>query len=267
MSTKQEPDGVIVFSKKQFNVRLRFPLSLLFKQFLHFTKIPHAFLHPNIVRILMGCSMLNMLYHLDISLLEVLFIYTIKMSKKEIFSLSADISSLQLVIGLLDSTKGAKKGYVVVSGPCDGPYEHPDHPFELRRSLGIPGRANCHTLTLSFIIIGLLLTYIIWCTAKKRRRGRSVKWVDKTSFDRLNKLFVIFTRERNHKTLLTEENLLKLVWDPKSYVVLFSLPHFASRVLVPGEYYVVKDLPFYEKARAIVTKKMVDRLAQREKKR
>ncbi|RVW69615.1 hypothetical protein CK203_062631 [Vitis vinifera] len=144
-----EPDGVIVFSKKQFNVRLRFPLSLLFKQFLHFTKIPHAFLHPNIVRILMGCSMLNMLYHLDISLLEVLFIYTIKMSKKEIFSLSADISSLQLVIGLLDSTKGAKKGYVVVSGPCDGPYEHPDHPFELRRSLGIPAPGGSSPTTSS----------------------------------------------------------------------------------------------------------------------
>ncbi|RVW88663.1 hypothetical protein CK203_043755 [Vitis vinifera] len=47
---------------------------------------------------------------------EILFIYTIKISGKEIFSLSAHISSLQLVIGLPDSTKGPTKGHVIVSG-------------------------------------------------------------------------------------------------------------------------------------------------------
>lgn len=36
-------------------------------------------------------------------------------------------------------------------------------------------------------------------------------WVDKTSFDQLNKLFVISAREQNHETLLIEQNLLKLV--------------------------------------------------------
>ncbi|KAL6328127.1 hypothetical protein AAG906_034270 [Vitis piasezkii] len=54
-----EPDGVTVFSKEQFNVRLHFLLSSLFKQFLHFTKIPPAFLHLNVVRILIGCSILH----------------------------------------------------------------------------------------------------------------------------------------------------------------------------------------------------------------
>ncbi|KAL6330385.1 hypothetical protein AAG906_040314 [Vitis piasezkii] len=101
-----------------FNFRLQFPFLSLFKQFLHFTKIPPVFLHPNIVRVLMGCSILSMLYHLDLSLLEVLFIYTIKMSGKEIFSLSAHIPFLQLVTRLPDSTKRATKGCVVVSGPC-----------------------------------------------------------------------------------------------------------------------------------------------------
>ena len=81
MSIEQEPDA-IVFSKEHFNAGLQFSLSSLFKQFLHFTKILSAFLHPNVVRVLMGCSMLSMLYHLDLSLLEVLFIYTIKMSGK-----------------------------------------------------------------------------------------------------------------------------------------------------------------------------------------
>ncbi|RVW23366.1 hypothetical protein CK203_100795 [Vitis vinifera] len=110
VSTEQEPLDDIVLSKEQFNVGLCFLLPSLFKQFLYFTKIPPTFLHPNVVRILMGYSILNMLYHLDLSLLEVLFIYTIKMSGKEIFSLFAHIPSLQLVTGLLDSTKGATKG-------------------------------------------------------------------------------------------------------------------------------------------------------------
>ncbi|WKA03054.1 hypothetical protein VitviT2T_021189 [Vitis vinifera] len=81
------------FSKEQFNVGLRFPLPSLLKQFFHFTKIPPAFLHPNVVRVLMGCSVLDMLYHLDLSLLEIVFVYTIKMSQKERFNLSAHISS------------------------------------------------------------------------------------------------------------------------------------------------------------------------------
>ena len=70
----------------------------------------------------MGCSVLNMLYHLDIFLLEVLFIYTIKMSGKDIFNLSAHIPSLQLVIELPDSTKRATKGHVVVLSPWAGSY-------------------------------------------------------------------------------------------------------------------------------------------------
>ncbi|KAL6340006.1 hypothetical protein AAG906_038841 [Vitis piasezkii] len=42
-----------------------------------------------------------------------------------------------LVTKLLNSTKGAAKGYYVVWGPWAGPYEHLDHPFEPHCSLGI----------------------------------------------------------------------------------------------------------------------------------
>ena len=80
VSIKEESFNAIIFTKEQFNAKLHFPLPSLFKQFIHFTKIPSAFLHSNVVRILMGFSLLNMLYHLNLSLLEVLFVYTIKMS-------------------------------------------------------------------------------------------------------------------------------------------------------------------------------------------
>ena len=106
---EKELFNTTVFSKEQFNVGLRFSLPSLFKEFLRFTNILLAFLHLNAVRVLMGCSILNMLYHLDLSSLGVLFIYTIKMSTKKIFSLSAHIPSLQLVTGLPNSNKGAKK--------------------------------------------------------------------------------------------------------------------------------------------------------------
>lgn len=117
MPTEKELFNATVFRKEQFNTRLRFPLPSLFRQFLHFTKIPPSFLHPNAVRVLMGCTILGMLFHLHLSILEVLFIYTMKTSGKRMFNLFAHIPSLQLVTGLSDSNKGAIKGCVVVSGP------------------------------------------------------------------------------------------------------------------------------------------------------
>ena len=77
---RRNPLMPLFFSKEQFYAKLRFSFPFIFKQFLHFTKIPPIFLHLNAVKILMGCSILNMLYHLDLSLLEVLLVYTVKMS-------------------------------------------------------------------------------------------------------------------------------------------------------------------------------------------
>ena len=82
VSIEKAEDNAITFTKEQFNAGLRFPLPSLFKEFLHFTQIPPAYIHPNIVRVLMGCSILSMLFNLDLSLLEVLFVYSLKKGKK-----------------------------------------------------------------------------------------------------------------------------------------------------------------------------------------
>ena len=66
VSTEKGEDHTICFSKEQFNAGLRFPLPSLFKEFLHFTQIPPAYIHPNMVRVLMGCSILSMLFNLDL---------------------------------------------------------------------------------------------------------------------------------------------------------------------------------------------------------
>lgn len=90
--------------------------------------------------------------------------------------------------------------------------------------------------------------------------------MDKTSFDWLNKLFVISVGEQDHETLLTNQNLLSLVRDSQSYTVP-SLPRFAPKLLVPNEHYVVKDLLFYEEARTADVKARQDRFAKNERKR
>ena len=82
VSTEKAEGRAITFSKEQFNAGLRFPLPALFKEFLHFSQIPPAFIHPNIVQVLMGCSIINMLFNLDLTLLEFLFVYSLKKRKK-----------------------------------------------------------------------------------------------------------------------------------------------------------------------------------------
>ena len=141
ISTEKSADNAIYFSKEQFNAGLRFPLPSLFKEFLHFIQISSAYIHPNIVRVLMGCSILSMLFNLDLSLLEVLFIYSIKKEKTNLFNLAAYMSSLQLVTHFPNSTKRGAKGHVLVKGVWVGLSKHPERAFSPNRSLALPGRA------------------------------------------------------------------------------------------------------------------------------
>ncbi|RVW82801.1 hypothetical protein CK203_051162 [Vitis vinifera] len=217
VSTEMGEDHAICFSKEQFNVGLRFPLPSLFKDFLHFTQIPPTYIHPNMIRVLMGCSVLSLLFNLDLSLLEVLFIYSIKKVKSDIFSFVACLPSLQLVTSLSDSTKGAAKGHVLVKGLWAGLGTHPDRPFALNRSLKVPGQD---------------------------KRGKLVEWVEKASFDRLNRLYEIAAVERSCDVLLSAQNLRLVTREPQPYV-LNILPRRLPKEVVSGEHFVLPDLPFY----------------------
>ena len=105
-STDGLPQNMVYFTKEQFAEGLWLPIPSLVKQFFNFSKISPIFIHPNVILILMECSILDALYQLDLSLLEVLFVYTNKMSPKERFILSTHISSLQFTIGLPNCSKG-----------------------------------------------------------------------------------------------------------------------------------------------------------------
>ncbi|RVW87980.1 hypothetical protein CK203_033903 [Vitis vinifera] len=201
VSTEKAEGRAITFSKEQFNAGLRFPLLALFKEFLYFSKIPPAFIHPNIVRVLMGCSIINMLFNLDLTLLEVLFVYSLKKGKNDIFSMSAHLPSLQLVTELPDSTKGGAKGHVVVRGAWAGFLEHPGRPFSPNYSMELPD-----------------------------------------------------AKERHYATLLTARNLMAIVRESQEYVVNI-LPRKLPKEVVPGEHYVLKDLPIYQEVKEVDAEK------------
>ena len=69
-----EHNGVF-FTREHLAVRLRFPVLIIVKQFLHFTRAPPTLIHPNVICILIGSCVLNHLYQLDLSLVEIFIIY------------------------------------------------------------------------------------------------------------------------------------------------------------------------------------------------
>ena len=131
-STVGQADNVVFFTREQFVVELRFPVSSLVKQFLHVTRAPPMLVHPNVFWILMGYSVLNFLYQLDISLVEICFVYALKLEIGGRLSMSTHSPRLQFVIGLPNSPKAEAKGVVLVRGPW----------YETPCSLGLPFDVN-----------------------------------------------------------------------------------------------------------------------------
>ena len=87
--TLDEEDSVVYFNREQLAAGLRFPISSLVKQFLHFFGAPPTLIHLNVIRILTRYSVLNLFYQLIISLVEVCFIYTLKLGHEGRLSMSA----------------------------------------------------------------------------------------------------------------------------------------------------------------------------------
>ena len=102
--------------------------------------------------------------------------------------------------------------------------------------------------------------------AGKDRRGKLVEWVEKASFDRLNRLFEIAADERSCETLLSAQNLCSVTQEPQPYV-LNILPRRLPKKVVAGEHFVLKDLPFYTEARKADAQARKALLNEREKKR
>ncbi|RVX07004.1 hypothetical protein CK203_030448 [Vitis vinifera] len=103
VSTEKSADNAIFFTKEQFNAGLRFPLPSLFKEFLHFTQIPPAYILPT-------WSGTDGVQHSEHAVQPGPFIV------------------------------GGAKGHVLVRGVWAGLMEHPERPFSPNRSLVLPVR-------------------------------------------------------------------------------------------------------------------------------
>ncbi|RVW84734.1 hypothetical protein CK203_046663 [Vitis vinifera] len=214
--SEKAEEKTIIFSKEQFNAGFGSLCRRCSRSSSISPKIPPVFIHPNIVRVLMGCSIINMLYNLDLTLLEVFFVYSLKKVKNDIFSMSAHLPSLQLVTELPDSTKGGATGHVVVR-------VHGRGFWSIRRGLSLQ--------TTPWGSGSGIEGTTLW-TGWKRR-----------PLTCLSKLFEIDAKERQYKTLLTARNLTAVVREPQEYVINI-LPRKMPKEVVPGEHYIVKDLRF-----------------------
>ena len=93
-----------------------------------------------------------------------------------------------------------------------------------------------------------------------------MEWVEKASFDRLNRLFEIAAAERSCETLLSAQNLRSITQEPQPYV-LNILPRRLPKEVVAGEHFVLQDLPFYAAVRKADARSRKARLNKREVKR
>ena len=111
-----EHNGVF-FTQEHLAAGLRLPVPALVKQILHFTRAPPALIHPNVICILIGCCVLNHLYQLDLSLVEMCIIYFMRIGQGGRMSISVLNPRLQVVNGLPDSPKTEAKGVLLMRGP------------------------------------------------------------------------------------------------------------------------------------------------------
>ena len=128
-----EHNGVF-FTREHLAAGLSFPVPALVKQFLQFTRAPLALIHPNVIRILIGCCVLNHLYQLDLSLVELCIIYFLRIGQGDRMSISVLNPRLQVVNGLLDSPETEAKGVLLVRGPWDESTGSPGLPFNINQS-------------------------------------------------------------------------------------------------------------------------------------
>ena len=82
-----EHNGVF-FTWEHLVAGLRFPLPAIVKHVLHFTRAPSALVQPNVIRILIGCCVLNHMYQLDLLLVELCIIYFMRIGQRGRMSMS-----------------------------------------------------------------------------------------------------------------------------------------------------------------------------------
>ena len=68
-----------------------------------------------------------------------------------------------------------------------------------------------------------------------------MKWVEKSSIEKIRRLLEIFERERHYQVLLTQENISVVRHNPAPYTLLV-IPRPLPSNVVEGEHFVLVDV-------------------------
>ena len=162
-STLGGEHNAVFFTREQLAVRLLFLVPALVKQFFHFTRALSALIHPNIIRILTECSVMNFLYQLNLSLVEICFAYSLIVRRRGRMSMSILDSRLQFVNGLPDSPKTPGS---------------PGLSFDINRSQSFPGVWTREWAEFRYVDIHICLYVRLivdyWCREKLERQAGTV---------------------------------------------------------------------------------------------
>ena len=108
--------NTIYWPKIHIGEGLQFRIPTRVHQFVHYTRIHPVHFHVNIIRILLGVSVLNITYGLKLGLEEILYAYTFRRHKLERFYLVVDAKALHLVTNLPNTSKNKPQGNVLLRG-------------------------------------------------------------------------------------------------------------------------------------------------------
>ena len=187
---------------------------------------------------------------MDISLVEICFIYTLKIEIEGHLFMSTHSPRVQFVTGLWDSPKIEAKGIVLVKGQWYETPASPGLPFDLNQSLSFPGLFKlgractplgrlCFDIRLIFeIFVCFDMPFLSELFVDRHRRGWLVSWVEKASLERIRRLLEIIEGERNHELLLYVKNLWELGANPFPYIVPV-IPRSLPVELIRGEHFVL----------------------------
>ena len=98
------------------NEGLRFPFPPLIHQFLHFTRLYPIHIHVNIIRVLLGVTVMNRQYELRLGLEEVPYAHSFKRHNLWRYYLISNLKLLHLVMNLPTTSKNQPQGNVLLFG-------------------------------------------------------------------------------------------------------------------------------------------------------
>ena len=88
-----------------------------------------------------------------------------------------------------------------------------------------------------------MMYLLLTMRAVKSKRGRLVKWVEKSSIEKIRRLLGISERESHYRVLLTRENVSTVRHNPTPYTLPVIPRQFPLNIVEgEGEHFVLKDV-------------------------